>query len=57
MRIKRMKRESERLCDAVSFRVSPKQRMCLERVAEESNIGLCAAARLLLDAGIKARGI
>ena len=47
----------ERLCDAVSFRVSPKQRKCLEQVAEESNIGLCEAARLLLDAGIKARGI
>ena len=45
----------ERLCDAVSFRVSPKQRQFLEQVAEEKNIGLCEAARELLDLGIKAK--
>jgi hypothetical protein len=52
----RRRKGTERLCDAVSFRVSPAQRKCLERVAEENNIGLCEAARMLLDAGIEARG-
>lgn len=47
----------ERLCDAVSFRVSPTQRKCLEQVSKENNIGLCEAARELLDLGIKARGL
>ena len=40
---------SERLCDAISFRVSPAQRAFLERIAEENNVGLCEAGRLVID--------
>jgi hypothetical protein len=47
----------ERLCDAISFRVSSSQRRVLEQVAEEDGIGVCEAARVLLDAGIQARGL
>jgi hypothetical protein len=47
----------ERLCDAISFRVSSSQRKNLERVSEIYGIGLCEAARELLDAGIAARGL
>lgn len=47
----------ERLCDAVSFRVSPLTRQCLEEVSEENGIGFCQAARMLLEEGIRARGL
>jgi hypothetical protein len=48
MRAKGQKK-SERLMDAVSFRVSPAQRAFLERIAEEKNVGLCEAARSVLN--------
>jgi hypothetical protein len=40
---------SERLCDAISFRVSPEQRAFLEQTAEENNVGLCEAGRIIID--------
>jgi len=42
-------KKQKRLCDAISFRVSPEQRRFLEKIAEEHNIGLCQAARSVLD--------
>jgi len=47
----------ERLCDAISFRISPHTRRCLEKASEENGAGLCEIARELLEAGIEARGI
>lgn len=43
-----IKRE-KRLCDAISFRVSPEQRAFLEKTAEENNVGLCEAGRIIID--------
>lgn len=43
-----IKRET-RLCDAISFRVSPEQRAFLEKTAEENNVGLCEAGRIIID--------
>jgi hypothetical protein len=48
MRPIRVKRE-KRLCDAISFRVSPEQRAFLEKTAEENNVGLCEAGRIIID--------
>ncbi len=42
-------KSDKRLCDAISFRVSPEQRAFLERIAEENNVGLCEAGRLVID--------
>jgi hypothetical protein len=53
MRVKR--KRSERLMDAVSFRVSPSQRAFLEKIAEENKIGLCEAARSILDEAMEKR--
>lgn len=46
-----------RLTDALSFRTRIEQRIALEKFAEERKIGICEAARMLLDAGIEAKGI
>jgi hypothetical protein len=46
----------EKPCDAISFRVTSSQRRCLKQVSREYGIGLCEAARELLDAGIAAWG-
>lgn len=54
MRVMRNKR-SERLMDAVSFRVSPSQRAFLEKIAEEKKVGLCEAARSILDEAMEKR--
>jgi hypothetical protein len=48
MRQIRVKRE-KRLCDAISLRVSPDQRKFLEKIAEENNVGLCEAGRIVID--------
>ena len=53
MRAKR--KRSERLMDAVSFRVSPSQRAFLEKIAEEKKVGLCEAARSILDEAMEKR--
>jgi len=45
----------ERMKDAISYRVTDRQRACLEKFAEERKIGICEAARELLDLGIEAR--
>jgi hypothetical protein len=35
--------------DAVSFRVSISERAFLEKVAEENNVGLCEAGRIVIE--------
>ena len=42
-------KQKKRLCDAISFRVSPEQRAFLEKTAEEHNVGLCEAGRIIID--------
>lgn len=51
MRIKR-RPGTERLMDAISFRISHLQRSFLEKIAKEREICLCEACRMALDAGI-----
>jgi hypothetical protein len=45
----RNKKGKERLSDAITYRISASQRAFLEKLAEEKNIGLCEAARYVLD--------
>ncbi len=40
---------SERLNDAIAYRISASQRAFLERIAEEKNVGVCEAARIILN--------
>jgi len=47
MRPIRVKRET-RLCDAISLRVSQEMRAFLEKTAEEHNVGLCEAGRIII---------
>lgn len=42
----------QRMRDAISYRVTDKQRSFLEKFAEERKMGLCAAARELMNLGI-----
>jgi hypothetical protein len=46
-----------RMTDALAFKVTPMHREAVERYAEQLNVGICEAARALLDEGIKARGL
>ncbi len=55
MRLKRMKRD-ERLCDAISFRISPKMREFLETMAEQQHISICEAARIALGMAMAKAG-
>jgi hypothetical protein len=41
--------DSERLCDAISLRVSPAQRAFLEQIAEDNGVGLCEAGRIIIN--------
>jgi hypothetical protein len=45
----RLIRREKRLCDAISFRVSPEQREFLEQIAKEHNVGICEAGRIIID--------
>ena len=49
MRKCRNQKGFERLTDAIAYRISASQRAFLEQIAEEKNIGLCEAARIVLD--------
>ena len=51
------KSNAERLPEVVSYRISAATRACLEKFADENRMGLCEAAREILDAGIQAKGI
>ncbi len=42
--------------DAVSFRISPAQRAFLEKTAEERNVGLCEAGRIIIDEAMARAG-
>lgn len=46
----------ERMRDAVSFRVTDRQRQFLEAICEQRNIGLCEAARSVLDEAMARAG-
>ena len=56
MKKRRNQKGSERLTDAIAYRVSASQRAFLERIAEEKNIGLCEAARIILDEAMSKAG-
>jgi hypothetical protein len=56
MGAKRRERGMERLMDAVSFRVSPSQRAFLEKIAEDKNVGLCEAGRIIIDEAMARAG-
>jgi hypothetical protein len=47
--------KAERLNEIVSYRISASARARIEKYAEENEIGLCEAARVLLNVGIQAR--
>ena len=49
MKTRKYQRNSERLNDLIAYRITSSQRAFLEKVAEEKNIGLGAAARLVID--------
>jgi hypothetical protein len=49
MRRCRNQKGPERLTDAIAYRITASQRAFLEQIAEEKNIGLCEAARVILD--------
>lgn len=44
----------ERLTDAVAYRVTAAQRTFLERIADEKNVGIGEAARIVLDKVMRA---
>lgn len=46
---RRNQKGPERLTDALAYRVTAHQRAFLEKIAEEKGIGLCEAARTVLD--------
>jgi hypothetical protein len=45
----RNQKGAERLTHAIAYRISASQRAFLEQIAEEKNVGLCEAARMILD--------
>lgn len=47
----------ERLSDTLSFRITMNQRTRLERLSEIEKMSLGEAARELIDAGMRARGL
>jgi len=49
MKKRRNQKNPERLNDVIAYRVTASQRAFLEKVAEEKNIGLGAAVRLVID--------
>lgn len=51
----RIPKGQARMRDSISYRVTDRQRAFLEKFAEERKVGICEAARELLDLGIKAR--
>jgi hypothetical protein len=53
----RISKGQTRMRDSISYRVTDGQRMALEKFAEDRKVGICEAARELMDAGIAAKGI
>jgi len=52
----KLKKREERMCDAISFRVLPAHRDFMEKIAEKHNVGLCEAARIIIEDSM-ARGL
>jgi len=48
---------SRKFVDSITFRLSAKQREEVEKLADQDELSIGAAARMLLSAGIKAKGI
>jgi hypothetical protein len=46
----------ERLTDSIAYRISATHRSYIEEIAESRNVGLCEAARIVMEAGIEALG-
>jgi hypothetical protein len=44
----------ERLTDSIAYRIDASTRSHIEEIAESENVGLCEAARLVMQAGIEA---
>ena len=47
----------KRLCDAISFRISPEMRDFLERTAEIKDVGLCEATRSVIKEAMANSGV
>ncbi|OPX77357.1 MAG: hypothetical protein A4E45_02085 [Methanosaeta sp. PtaB.Bin039] len=56
MRSRGNQKGPERLTDAIAYRISASQRAYLEALSEEMNVGLCEAARSILDQAMKRSG-
>lgn len=52
----RNQKGSERLTDAIAYRISASQRAFLEQIAEKKNVGLCEAARIILNEAMAEAG-
>jgi hypothetical protein len=51
----RNQRCKERLLDSINFRINAQTRSYIEEIAESENVGLCEAARIVMQAGIEAQ--
>lgn len=56
MRTHRNQHGLERLTDSIAYRISATQRSSIEQIAESKNVGLCEAARIVMEAGLEALG-
>ena len=54
MEKQRNQRGLERLTDSIAYRISATHRSYIEEIAESRNVGLCEAARIVMEAGIEA---
>jgi predicted NUDIX family NTP pyrophosphohydrolase len=52
----RNQKGKERLTDAITYRISASQRSFLERLSDKRNVGLCEAARFVLDEAMARAG-
>jgi hypothetical protein len=43
--------------DAISYRVTDSQRIALEKFAEERKVGICEAARMIIERAMTADGV
>jgi hypothetical protein len=54
MKTHRNQRGLERLTDSLAYRIDASTRLHIEEIAESENVGLCEAARIVMQAGIEA---
>ena len=53
MKKSRNQRGIERLTDSITYRIDATTRSHIEKMAESENLGLCEAARIVMQAGIE----